>query len=44
MAFPLVRVAAICASAGYTFWRIKRVERDALREAARLATRDARQD
>jgi len=40
MAFPLIRVAAVCATAGYTYWRLKRDER----EATRAAARDARQD
>jgi hypothetical protein len=40
MAIPLIRVAVVCASAGYTYWRLKCDEREALSAAAR----DARQD
>jgi len=40
MAFPLLRVAAICAGAGYTYWRLRFEER----ETQRVAARDALQD
>ncbi len=48
MALPLIRVAALCATAGLTYWRLHRMARSQV--ASHVATRrgaperDARQD